>query len=365
MLELFSSLTEVLIQFGGCLGLLMGIGRYPALKQKTIQTFFVSVLFISTGITQCIISSVFSGWIYLFPNFIILLPFSLAIYGPIEHYYTTSLLKEKFSFGWKEILHLIPVILILILSIPFFLKTEELKKRIVFEIWNQNSFDSMNLLIYFSTFCVTGYNLYLFWIYFRNSKTAPILPAFRLGIFMIPFRLIATLLLIYGHFTLNFTLLKTGAVLVSMILIQLYIFSVGNPESLALFIQEVRKNRYERSLLIGLDTDSIQKKLNECMEQRQLYKQEDLTLKELADSVSITSHQLSEFLNEKIRMNFPSFINQYRISEAKKILLNEPERTVLSIAYEVGFNSKSSFNQAFLRFTGKTPKEYRKKGLGK
>ncbi|RHX85592.1 helix-turn-helix domain-containing protein [Leptospira stimsonii] len=365
MLELFSSLTEVLIQFGGCLGLLMGIGRYPALKQKTIQTFFVSALFISTGITQCILSGVFSGWIYRFPNFLILLPFSLAIYGPIEHYYTTSLLKEKFSFGWKEILHLIPVILILILSIPFFLKTEELKKRIVFEIWNQNSFESMNLLIYFSTFCVTGYNLYLFWIYFRNSKTAPILPAFRLGIFMIPFRLIATLLLIYGHFTLNFTLLKTGAVLVSMILIQLYVFSVGNPESLALFIQEVRKNRYERSLLIGLDTESIQKKLNECMEQRQLYKQEDLTLKELADSVSITSHQLSEFLNEKIRMNFPSFINQYRISEAKKILLNEPERTVLSIAYEVGFNSKSSFNQAFLRFTGKTPKEYRKKGFGK
>ncbi|MBM9590557.1 AraC family transcriptional regulator [Leptospira sp. 201903075] len=181
---------------------------------------------------------------------------------------------------------------------------------------------------------------------------------------MIPFRLIATLLLIYGHYTLNLPSLKIGAVMVSLILIQLYIYSLGNPESLALFIQEVRKNRYERSLLIGLDTDAIQKKLNEFMEQHKLYKREDLTLKELAESVSLSSHQLSEFLNEKKKMNFPSFINQYRISEAQKILIEKPRQTVLAIAFEVGFNSKSSFNQAFLRFTGITPKEYRRKVSG-
>ncbi|AOP33599.1 hypothetical protein A0128_06895 [Leptospira tipperaryensis] len=364
MLEFYSSFAEALIQFGGGLGLLMGLGRYPALREKNLQTFFVSALFTSIGITQCILSGFFSGWIFQFPIGILLLPISLAVYGPIEHYYTNSLLKEKFIFGWKEGLHLLPLILILLFEISFFLKTNEEQRRIVSDLWYRNVLDPINFLVYFSAFCLTGYNLYLFWIYFRNSKTAPILPAFRLGIFLIPFRLIATLLLIYGHYSLNFTLLKTGAVLISILLIQLYLFSVGNPESLALFIQEVRKNRYERSLLIGVDMDFIQKKLNEFMEEHQLYKQEDLTLKELADSVSLTSHQLSEFLNEKIKMNFPSFINQYRIAEARKILLKEPKRTILSIAYEVGFNSKSSFNQAFLRFTGKTPKEYRKKRSG-
>ncbi|MBM9500136.1 AraC family transcriptional regulator [Leptospira sp. 201903071] len=364
MLEFYSSFAEALIQFGGGLGLLMGLGRYPALKEKNLRTFFVSALFISVGITQCILSGFFSGWIFQSPIWIVLLPISIATYGPVEHFYTNSLLKEKFDFGWKEGLHLVPLILIFLFEIPFFLKTADERTKIAGDVWFQNGSDPINLLIYFSTFCATGYNLYLFWIYFRNSKTAPILPAFRIGIFLIPFRLIATLFLIYGHYSLNFTLLKTGGVLISILLIQLYIFSVGNPESLALFIQEVRKNRYERSLLIGVDMEFIHKKLNEFMEERQLYKQEDLTLKELADSVSLTGHQLSEFLNERIRMNFPSFINQYRITEAQKLLLKEPKRTILSIAYEVGFNSKSSFNQAFLRFTGKTPKEFRKKRSG-
>ncbi|MBM9576891.1 AraC family transcriptional regulator [Leptospira sp. 201903070] len=364
MLEFYSSFADTLIQFGGGLGLLMGLGRYPALKEKNLRTFFVSILFISIGIVQCILSGFFYGWIFRFPTWIVLLPISIAMYGPIEHFYTNSLLKEKFDFGWKESLHLIPLILIFLFEIPFLLKTEDEKINIVQEVWFQNRLDPINLLLYFSALCATGYNLFLFWIYFRNSKSAPILPAFRIGIFLIPFRLIATLFLIYGHFSLNFTLLRTGAVLISILLIQLYIFSVGNPESLALLIQEVRKNRYERSLLIGVDMEAVQKKLNEFMEVHQLYKREDLSLKELADSLSLTGHQLSEFLNEKIRMNFPSFINQYRITEAQKILLKEPKRTILSIAYEVGFNSKSSFNQAFLRFTGITPKEFRKKRSG-
>jgi len=53
-------------------------------------------------------------------------------------------------------------------------------------------------------------------------------------------------------------------------------------------------------------------------------------------------------------------INQYRIKEAKKMLIEESERSVLSIAYAVGFNSKSSFYEAFSRFTGKTPVQYRR-----
>ena len=68
-------------------------------------------------------------------------------------------------------------------------------------------------------------------------------------------------------------------------------------------------------------------------------------------------------INERLNMNFNTFINQYRIDEAQKLLIRDPERSVISVAYDVGFNSKSSFYDAFSRYTGVTPQAYRKKLL--
>ena len=70
---------------------------------------------------------------------------------------------------------------------------------------------------------------------------------------------------------------------------------------------------------------------------------------------------LSQVINAHTGLNFYDFISQYRIEEAKKIL-SEPftNKTVLEVLYEVGFNSKSSFNTAFKKFTGVTPTHYKK-----
>jgi AraC-like DNA-binding protein len=59
-------------------------------------------------------------------------------------------------------------------------------------------------------------------------------------------------------------------------------------------------------------------------------------------------------------MNFNTFVNTYRVEEVKRLLVDYPEKTVLQIAHEAGFNSKSSFYDSFTRFTGLTPVEYRK-----
>ena len=77
----------------------------------------------------------------------------------------------------------------------------------------------------------------------------------------------------------------------------------------------------------------------------------------------MTAHQLSQLLNEKLNVNFYTFINKYRIQEARRILTEEPDKSIIAIAYDVGFNSKSSFYEAFSKFTGKTPYRYRKDAL--
>ena len=91
-----------------------------------------------------------------------------------------------------------------------------------------------------------------------------------------------------------------------------------------------------------------------------LYLDETISLNKVADLLSVTTHQLSEFLNNNLKLNFNSFINKYRIEEAKRLLKERPEETIISVAFTVGFNHRSSFNAAFLTYTGLTPKEYRK-----
>ena len=59
-------------------------------------------------------------------------------------------------------------------------------------------------------------------------------------------------------------------------------------------------------------------------------------------------------------MNFYDFISKYRIEEAKKIFTEKSDKTVLEVLYEVGFNSKSSFNTTFKKFTGITPTQFKK-----
>ena len=120
-----------------------------------------------------------------------------------------------------------------------------------------------------------------------------------------------------------------------------------------------RSTRYRKSRLENLEVDRIAALLRDEMRVNQPYLRDDLTLPELARSLSITPHQLSEFLNDRLGKNFHTLINEYRVQAACTLLV-ETDDTVLSIAYATGFNNRASFNAAFLKFTGTTPIAYRR-----
>lgn len=89
---------------------------------------------------------------------------------------------------------------------------------------------------------------------------------------------------------------------------------------------------------------------------------EDCTMQDVADGTKIPLHHLSNILNQRLNKSFPDFMNEYRIEEAKKLLLNgiSEKMTLEAIGYECGFGSKTSFNKAFKKHTSLTPSEYRK-----
>lgn len=131
---------------------------------------------------------------------------------------------------------------------------------------------------------------------------------------------------------------------------------------------------YRPNLLAGINKNLVPVKIAEIpkekpeelknlltfMKTEKPYLDDKLTLQKLAEQVNLPEKQLSLLINQHTGKHFFDFINEFRINDAKKLLRDQPQLTVLEILYEVGFNSKSSFYTAFKKETDLTPTDYRK-----
>jgi ligand-binding sensor domain-containing protein/AraC-like DNA-binding protein len=126
------------------------------------------------------------------------------------------------------------------------------------------------------------------------------------------------------------------------------------------------KEKYKTSALLPETVEQVLPRLTRLMEEEKLYLDPDLTLKKLSERLQVHYNHLSRIINEHLGKSFNDYINTYRIEEAKKRLADpgEARKTVLEIAYDTGFYSKSVFNTAFKKFTGITPSQFRKEQSG-
>lgn len=123
-----------------------------------------------------------------------------------------------------------------------------------------------------------------------------------------------------------------------------------------------QKKKYKKSSLTPKETAYYYQKLQQLISEEAPYLQANLSLRGLAKMLNMHPNKLSELLNEKIGKNFSSFINYYRVETFKK-LASMPQNnhlSLLGLAYESGFNSKTSFNTFFKKEVGITPRAYLK-----
>ncbi|MBX2820996.1 MAG: helix-turn-helix domain-containing protein [Rhodothermaceae bacterium] len=117
------------------------------------------------------------------------------------------------------------------------------------------------------------------------------------------------------------------------------------------------------SLDMKLKKDYLGLLLN-YMEEDKPYRNSNIRLDDIAQALAIPSHHLSQVINEQLGVNFNEFVNAYRVEEVKQKLLNPSHAhlNILALAFDAGFNSKTSFNRIFKQFTGKTPSLYKSHG---
>lgn len=122
------------------------------------------------------------------------------------------------------------------------------------------------------------------------------------------------------------------------------------------------KTKYDKTGINSTTTKEKFKELLFFMGKEKPYLNAELTLHQLADEFGVTYNHLSQIINENSQKNFYSFINQYRLNESIRLLQDEKNNkyTILAIAYESGFKSKSVFNTLFKKEKGITPSEFRK-----
>ena len=118
-------------------------------------------------------------------------------------------------------------------------------------------------------------------------------------------------------------------------------------------------DRYVKSPLGPTVRQRIRRKLETLLVDQAVYKRSDLNLQALAEVLNESPHYVSQVISQELDTSFYELINLHRIEHAKRRLREAPDETVLSIAMEVGFNSKSAFHAAFRRCTGTTPTQFR------
>lgn len=155
-----------------------------------------------------------------------------------------------------------------------------------------------------------------------------------------------------------FYLYLVGTITFSVVFYGLLIFLLfkSNRENVFKDIPE----KYASKKIDNNEANTLIKSLEKVMLEKQFHRDTNIKLNDIAKELRVSSHQLSQLLNDNLGKSFALFINEHRIEEAKKLLQENNQFTLEAIGFEAGFSSKSTFYATFKKVVGQTPSEYKK-----
>lgn len=264
----------------------------------------------------------------------------------------------------RAIPHFLPAILILLYLLPDYLQSAELKRQRLDQLIHSGLIAHrwimlpgiMHLSVYLALSLYSVRHV----LHPHALKTEATV---RYLLFFAVYGFVINTIGVYAMFTLSRELAVITYGGIALLIPLIYLVRRRHPELMLHLGRVSRREKYRRSQLGGHDRDELVNRLTDLMETEQIYLTEDLTLAQLAAALRITPHQLSELFNDHLKTNFAGYINGFRVRHACRMLIAHPEQTVLTVAYDSGFQSRSTFHSAFTRETGMSPIRYRKNHL--
>ncbi len=296
-------------------------------------------------------------------------PFAIAYsYGFLVWFYTLHLTDSKRGFTRRDLLPFVPTIIYL--AFRFFLFGHDLE----WKNWYGKTYGNIvetfvfvtelvwNLVFLF--FSIHHYQKYRSWLNQNFSDTEKIkfdwlrnfLYIFT-GILML-----GALFDFTNSFLFRLSYLQYFYFELVLALVTYYLAVAGYLRSKTIELNFTETQAIEiderKTLLSDKELEKLKSKLRDLMQNDKLYLEPNLTLTDVSRQLGVNYTVLSYTINNGFGKNFNDFVNEFRINEVKEKLRIADDSTLLGVAFDCGFNSKATFNRAFKKFTGVSPKEF-------
>jgi len=296
--------------------------------------------------------------------------------GPLFYFYVRSLIHSNFEFEWPHLAHCIPFVLIAGLRVAFLpesLDPETLPEREV------NPYISAMIFILSVSFL--SYWVATLLLLLKHRKNVLNYFSTKSGQRTLSWVLLIMLVALLSHIIFlapsllrgyfsslqnmsfwvhQFNMALLGYLLLVFGLTQPIIFESPTVTPASEIGGNSAREKYVRSGLTDEQMQSYARQVVDYLEKEKPYKNPEFNLSMMIQDLHITQQNLSQTINEVLEKNFYQLINEYRVKEFKQLLQNSraEQLTFLGLAYEAGFNSKSSFNRVFKEVTNQTPSQY-------
>ncbi len=297
---------------------------------------------------------------------------------PVFYLYVLSICYSDFRLRTIHLIHVLPLLIVnIVLSPNYYLANEDLKAEFMNEILGRSEIISIYFFIHILVAAYTAALLITLRryrkVYFQNYALTGSINykwLLRLVILVIGIYTVALIKNIFKYldYDIIFEWIKILLSLVMLFTICWYLMlALRHPQlfrsvdSKLKPIKEVLSTKTFESAKTDEEERAV--RLMDYMADKEPYLESDLTIQNLACRMNLSERDLSILINHYIGQHFFDFVNKFRIGKAMEILRDPKKvnKTILEILYEVGFNSKSSFNTAFKKHCGTTPSEYRKR----
>ncbi|MDP9076704.1 MAG: ABC transporter permease [Bacteroidota bacterium] len=295
------------------------------------------------------------------------LQFSLAL-GPLIFFYVVKITRPEYKLSWKDLLHFGPLLLqqaVLVLEIKESMRAGAATyDTLIFHQLNP----AMGLLAFISVITYLFWSVKLIECFYQQQKFNDVSDRYRhelrwlqrlltgFGLLWLLWIPLTAVDYFYYHYQLGIHTYYPLYLLLAIMMIRIAAAAHLKAE-ITTPIQAVSVSKPT----VPAEVKQRGIWLKKAMEASLFYRDAELSLGSLAEKLDIHPHELSRIINIALKKNFNDFINEYRIREvAQKMQDPAYDRlTLLGIAYDAGFNSKSTFNRTFREMTGKSPAEYK------
>jgi len=371
-------LLQHLFAIGGFQGILLffllsiGSQNTKANRILGVWCLFLGLFFLGILVhvqNELNVFSILIGWNLYLP----------ASYGALLYLYCRQAITDR-PLVWKDALHLLPVLSCYLLNVDILFASAETKFN-----WTTEPSDGpipisiTQMITYVQAFVYLGFSFYMVRRYQQQAKQN--LSDFNPEIFRWIWALLILTLSVWSFKSVSSSQTLYFLSITSDIIIIFLIYGVAlaqwrNPRLFTINKIEAivtqqnaskateskpEQDKHHSGALDVSTRDFILKDVKQYMENKHAFKDNQLNLISLSELVGVSTHHLSEVLNQHEGKNFYQFVNDYRIKYVCEHLKRDNKPKIIELALDAGFSSKSTFNAVFKQFTGLSPTQYRQK----